>query len=95
VPNSRSAGWVPKTRRVESNLGGLGGWGLRGSATPSLILALTVAATTGSMLSMATKDRVRALALPAAPEGPIAFLLGGRDGRLLLLALFAVLGFRL
>jgi 1L-myo-inositol 1-phosphate cytidylyltransferase / CDP-L-myo-inositol myo-inositolphosphotransferase len=73
-------------------LGGLGVWGLRGSGSPGLILALTVAATAGSVLSMATKDRVRALGLPAAPEGPIAFLLGGRDGRLLLLALFAVLG---
>jgi choline kinase/phosphatidylglycerophosphate synthase len=73
-------------------LGGLGVWGLRGSASPGLILALTVAATAGSVLSMATKDRVRALGLPAAPEGPIAFLLGGRDGRLFLLSLFAVLG---
>jgi hypothetical protein len=44
------------------------------------------------MLSMATKDRVRALQLPAAPEGPIALLLGGRDGRLFLLSVFAVLG---
>jgi hypothetical protein len=57
-----------------------------------MILALTVAATAGSVLSMATKDRVRALGLPAAPEGPMAFLLGGRDGRLFLLSLFAVLG---
>ena len=32
------------------------------------------------------------MGLPAAPEGAISFLLGGRDGRLLLLALFAVLG---
>ncbi len=73
-------------------LGGLGLWGLRGSASPGLILALAVAATAGSMLSMATKDRVRALGLPRAPEGPIGYLLGGRDGRLLLVSLFAVFG---
>lgn len=73
-------------------LGGLGIWALRGPGRPGIVLALSVAATAGSMLSMATKDRVRALKLPAAPEGPIAYLLGGRDGRLLLLSLFAVLG---
>ena len=73
-------------------LGGVGVWGLMGSARPGLVLVLAVAATTGSMLSMATKDRVRALGLPAAPEGPIAFVLGGRDGRLFLLSVFAVLG---
>ena len=55
-------------------------------------MALTVAATAGAMLSMATKDRIRALGLPGAPERPIAFLLGGRDGRLLLVAVFAVFG---
>lgn len=73
-------------------LGGLGLWALPGSGRPDLILALAVAATAGSMLSMATKDRVRALGLPAAPEEPIAFLLGGRDGRLLMLSVFAILG---
>ena len=52
----------------------------------------TVAATTGSMLSMATKDRITALRIPPAPERSIGFLLGGRDSRLLLVALFALLG---
>jgi choline kinase/phosphatidylglycerophosphate synthase len=73
-------------------LAGLGVWALRSSANPILVLALTVGATAGAMLSMATKDRIRALGLPDAPERRIAFLLGGRDGRLLLVAVFAVLG---
>ncbi len=72
-------------------LAGLGVWALRGRVSPGLVVALTVAATAGAMLSMATKDRIRALGLPGGPERAIAFLLGGRDGRLLLVAVFAVL----
>ena len=53
---------------------------------------LTVAATTGALLSMASKDRAAALGLPAAPERALGWLLGGRDGRLLLVAAGAVLG---
>ena len=64
----------------------------RFAAGQGLVVALTVAATAGAMLSMATKDRVRALGLPGGPERAIAFLLGGRDGRLLLVAVFAVVG---
>ena len=53
---------------------------------------LTVAATTGALLSMASKDRAAALGLPPAPERALGWLLGGRDGRLLLVAVGAVLG---
>jgi hypothetical protein len=53
---------------------------------------LTMAATTGALLSMASKDRVAALGLPPAPERALGWLLGGRDGRLLLVAVGAVLG---
>jgi hypothetical protein len=56
------------------------------------VLVLTVAATTGALLSMASKDRAAALGLPPAPERPLGWLLGGRDGRLLLVAVGAVLG---
>jgi hypothetical protein len=56
------------------------------------VLALTVAATTGAILSMATKDRAAALGLPPAPERALGWLLGGRDGRLLLVAIGALLG---
>jgi hypothetical protein len=39
---------------------------------------------------MATKDRIKALSLPSAPERAIAYMLGGRDGRLLLVSLAAL-----
>jgi hypothetical protein len=40
----------------------------------------------------ASKDRAAALGLPPAPERALGWLLGGRDGRLLLVAVGAVLG---
>jgi hypothetical protein len=55
------------------------------------VLALTVAATAGALLSMASKDRAAALELPSAPERALGWLLGGRDGRLLLVAVGAPL----
>jgi choline kinase/phosphatidylglycerophosphate synthase len=72
-------------------LAGLGLWALDGHA-PEGVLVLTVAATTGALLSMASKDRAAALGLPPAPERALGWLLGGRDGRLLLVAVGAVLG---
>jgi hypothetical protein len=72
-------------------LAGLGLWALDGH-DPRGVLALTVAATTGALLSMASKDRAAALGLPPAPERALGWLLGGRDGRLLLVAVGAVLG---
>jgi CDP-L-myo-inositol myo-inositolphosphotransferase len=72
-------------------LAGLGLWALAGN-DPRGTLVLTVAATTGALLSMASKDRAAALGLPTAPERALGWLLGGRDGRLLLVAVGAVLG---
>jgi hypothetical protein len=72
-------------------LAGLGLWALDGHG-PRGVLVLTVAATTGALLSMASKDRAAALGLPPAPERLLGWLLGGRDGRLLLVAVGAVLG---
>ena len=72
-------------------LAGLGLWALAGHV-PRAMLVLTVAATTGALLSMASKDRAAALGLPAAPERALGWGLGGRDGRLLLVAVGAVLG---
>jgi hypothetical protein len=40
---------------------------------------------------MASKDRAAALGLPPAPERALGWLLGGRDGRLLLVAVGAIL----
>jgi 1L-myo-inositol 1-phosphate cytidylyltransferase / CDP-L-myo-inositol myo-inositolphosphotransferase len=75
-------------------MGGLGVWALRGGSDISagIVVWLTVAATAGSLLSMASKDRATALGLPAAPERRLGYLLGGRDGRLLLAAVGSMLG---
>jgi CDP-L-myo-inositol myo-inositolphosphotransferase len=70
-------------------IAGLTVWALEDGASASLAVALGVAATTGSMLSMATKDRIAALGIPPAPERWISFLMGGRDARLLEIALCA------
>jgi 1L-myo-inositol 1-phosphate cytidylyltransferase / CDP-L-myo-inositol myo-inositolphosphotransferase len=72
-------------------LAGLGLWALDGHHAQG-VLVLTVAATTGALLSMASKDRAAALGLPPAPERVLGWLLGGRDGRLLLVAVGALLG---
>jgi CDP-L-myo-inositol myo-inositolphosphotransferase len=72
-------------------LAGLGVWALAGHDARG-VLTLTVAATAGALLSMATKDRAAALGLPPAPERALGWLLGGRDGRLLLVAVGALLG---
>jgi 1L-myo-inositol 1-phosphate cytidylyltransferase / CDP-L-myo-inositol myo-inositolphosphotransferase len=72
-------------------LAGLGLWALEGHGDRG-VLVLTVAATAGALLSMASKDRAAALGLPPAPERALGWLLGGRDGRLLLVAVGALLG---
>jgi CDP-L-myo-inositol myo-inositolphosphotransferase len=72
-------------------LAGLGLWALDGHDGQG-VLVLTVAATTGALLSMASKDRAAALGLPPAPERTLGWLLGCRDGRLLLVAVGAALG---
>jgi CDP-L-myo-inositol myo-inositolphosphotransferase len=73
-------------------VGGLALWALDAGSDPGPVAALAVAATTGAMLSMATKDRIAALGLPPVPERWIGLLLGGRDGRLLIVAIGALLG---
>jgi choline kinase/phosphatidylglycerophosphate synthase len=70
---------------------GLSVWALAdGAVGPTAVVVLAVVATAGSMLSMATKDRITALALPAAPERTIGYMLGGRDGRLFAIAVAAL-----
>jgi hypothetical protein len=75
-------------------MGGLGVWALGGGGgiSAGVVVWLTVAATAGSMLSMASKDRAAALGLPGAPERLLGYLLGGRDGRLLFVAVGSILG---
>jgi 1L-myo-inositol 1-phosphate cytidylyltransferase / CDP-L-myo-inositol myo-inositolphosphotransferase len=73
-------------------LAGLGVWALSAGLPATLTVALVAAAVTAALLSMATKDRIAALGLPPGPEHRLGYLLCGRDGRLLLVAVFAVLG---
>jgi CDP-L-myo-inositol myo-inositolphosphotransferase len=73
-------------------VGGLALWALDAGSDPGPVAVLAVAATAGAMLSMATKDRISALGFPPLPERWIALLLGGRDARLLIVAIGAVLG---
>lgn len=74
-------------------LAGLGLWALdAASSSPALVLLLTTAAVFGSLMSMASKDRITAHELPHANERALSRLLGGRDGRLLLVTVFAILG---
>ncbi len=73
-------------------MAGLAAWALDGGTDPQVAVGLAVAATAGAMLSMATKDRIAALALPPVPERALGYLFGGRDGRLLLVAVGALLG---
>ncbi len=70
----------------------LGAWAIAAGTDPRIAVALTVAATTGSMLSMATKDRIAALGIPPAPERWIGFLMGGRDARLFEISILALAG---
>lgn len=73
-------------------IAGLTVWALADGASDAAAVSLAVAATAGSMLSMATKDRIAALGIPPAPERWISFLMGGRDARLLEIAVCAALG---
>lgn len=70
----------------------LGVWASSAGTSPAVAVVLVAAATSGAMLSMATKDRVAALGLEPPSERRIGWLLGGRDGRLLLVAVLSVLG---
>jgi CDP-L-myo-inositol myo-inositolphosphotransferase len=70
----------------------LGIWMLREGSSPTTVVLLVGAATAGAILSMASKDRITALGLLPAPERALGWLLGGRDGRLLLVSVLAALG---
>jgi phosphatidylglycerophosphate synthase len=70
---------------------GVGVWALETSGGP-LVVWLTIAAATGSLLSMASKDRIAALGLPQPVERGPGHALGGRDGRLLLVTIGAIAG---
>jgi 1L-myo-inositol 1-phosphate cytidylyltransferase / CDP-L-myo-inositol myo-inositolphosphotransferase len=71
---------------------GLGVWAADQGTDVRWVVGLVVAATAGAMLSMATKDRVAALGLEPPSERRIGWLLGGRDGRLFIVFVLALLG---
>jgi phosphatidylglycerophosphate synthase len=71
--------------------GGLGLWAVETGTAPTTAVVLTAAAVTGSLLSMATKDRMASLGLWGPPERLLGWLMGGRDGRLLIIAVLAIL----
>ena len=71
-------------------IGGLAVWALTYDLATERVIWLAVLATTGAMLSMATKDRISALELTSTRERGIGLLFGGRDGRLLLIAVCAL-----
>jgi choline kinase/phosphatidylglycerophosphate synthase len=70
---------------------GLGVWASGQGFPVTTVVLLVVAATAGAILSMATKDRVAALGLQPPSERRLGWLLGGRDGRLFLIAVLAIL----
>jgi CDP-L-myo-inositol myo-inositolphosphotransferase len=72
-------------------IAGLGVWASASQGVTAVIW-VTAAALTGAMLSMASKDRASLLGLPSAPERWIGWLLGGRDGRMLVIAVSAIVG---
>ena len=71
---------------------GLAVWTVRDGVSPEVAVWLCATAVAAALLSMASKDRIAALALPPAPEEALGWLLGGRDGRLLLVTIAALVG---
>jgi 1L-myo-inositol 1-phosphate cytidylyltransferase / CDP-L-myo-inositol myo-inositolphosphotransferase len=67
-------------------------WAIGQGRDPDLVAIVAIAAATGAMLSMAIKDRIAALGIPPLPERALGWLLGGRDARLLILAIAAAAG---
>jgi CDP-L-myo-inositol myo-inositolphosphotransferase len=67
-------------------------WAIDQGGDPSVVAVVAVAATTGAMLSMASKDRIASLHIPPLPERALGWLFGGRDARLLIVAIAALAG---
>ncbi len=73
-------------------LAGLAMWAVRDGMSVDVTVGLCAAAVAASILSMASKDRITALGLAPAPEEALGWLFGGRDGRLLLVTIAALVG---
>lgn len=73
-------------------LAGLAIWAVRDGMSVDMTMGLCAAAVAASILSMASKDRITALGLTPAPEEALGWLFGGRDGRLLVVTIAALIG---
>jgi CDP-L-myo-inositol myo-inositolphosphotransferase len=73
-------------------LASLAMWAVRDGISADVTVGLCAAAVATSILSMASKDRIAALGLVPAPEAALGWLLGGRDGRLLLVMIASLVG---
>jgi CDP-L-myo-inositol myo-inositolphosphotransferase len=76
-------------------IAGLGVWAASQGAPAALLIVLVAAATAAVILSMATKDRVQMMGLRPDRDTFGSHLFGGRDGRLLIVALGSISGFPL
>jgi CDP-L-myo-inositol myo-inositolphosphotransferase len=70
----------------------LGVWAVAQAAPARLLIALVAAATAAVILPMATKDRVQLMGLRHDRDAFGSRLLGGRDGRLLIVAVGSMVG---
>jgi hypothetical protein len=65
---------------------------LENAFNPRTILLLGAIGAAWAVLAQAGKERSTVLGLPAPTEHVLGYLLGGRDGRLLLVTAWAVMG---
>jgi hypothetical protein len=70
----------------------LGVWAVAQAAPARMLIALVAAATAAVILPMATKDRVQLMGLRHDRDAFGSRLLGGRDGRLLIVAVGSMVG---
>ena len=85
-PRGALLDWVLDRLGDAAVIGALALWAIAEGTSPEAVTMLAVAATTGAMLSMATKDRISSLGIAPPPERLIGWLMGGRDARLLIVA---------
>jgi phosphatidylglycerophosphate synthase len=71
---------------------GLGWWVAYNWFSPRTILLLAAIGAAWGLLAQAGKERSTVLGLPPPTEHLLGYILGGRDGRLLLVTAWAVLG---
>jgi phosphatidylglycerophosphate synthase len=71
---------------------GLGLWSLHIHFRPKIVVLLMAIGAAWAITAMAGREKTTVLGLSPAAEGILGFLMGGRDGRLLLVAIGAIIG---